>query len=824
MRGDFRSERSIALATILLTVTFAGLMTGPTRAGPLDPCADTGLGAATVDNHVCLNSETIKTVHEDLTTANATELSEANTTFVTFTILDHDRWTVMQGGTGADLLLDPAEWTDPLPAGDLDLNTSTDDQVTRVHLRTPMTTTWKDELNNEGVEVLASRPGNWFVANVSNADTNWTDLAFVDGLEPISTGQMLDDRLVNASGPTKVNAVPWRPTQSLFHDACRALASLGGKTNQAVSGPATGIVAGELEAANLTALAANPAIAWVQPALNGTNETMDNIRSVTGAKDLHKAPDWSDHTGEGVTGMTVAADGVYKHHEELNSSIVHYHDRGRDYAQGCPHDPSSYVEGTVDDTSLDHGTSTFGIIYADGDSNDGEKPISTEREKKLIGMAPNASGVVMEHKRLQRLQQVQAESEHGISFASYSWKYVPNNVKDHAQRPAYTLPSMENDLVVAEAGISVYQSMGNAGPGQAAPAAVAKNAISVGGLYHDDDRNLSNDGWAKQGDEHDRASTGPTMDGRIKPDLVGPYDAVFTTTYVEVMAPNGTTDFKQTSAATPVVAGAGALAEQLYDDGAFLNANEQPTYGTPKPSLVKALLVNSAHTFDLTVDPAKVGPDAQKSENKTEYVDPSNTRHFQGWGQPNVTVLDDPDNEIFTVNETVDLVTGARYTVEYDLPPHAAWLRVTLSWTDPPTPPGQAFQEGEPGARGNTSALVNDLDLEVIAPDDTTYLGNGGMMMDNESEPVGTGLVGYPVTGADRLNNVESVFVNVSDTDTWTTMVKATGVDIDARPSTPAIDQPFGLVIRPIGEPADDGGGGEAAGCCTHDMYHPMWP
>jgi hypothetical protein len=271
--------------------------------------------------------------------------------------------------------------------------------------------------------------------------------------------------------------------------------------------------------------------------------------------------------------------------------------------------------------------------------------------------------------------------------------------------------------------------------------------------------------------------------------------------------------------ANPVVAGAGALVENTYDGGEYLDEDENPTEGSPTPALVKALLINGAHTFNLSKDP----DDIDGAED--DYVNPDNTRHLQGWGQPNVTELADNEFHVYTVDETVNLTTGSRYKVDYDLPDDVEDLdlRVTLTWTDPPAPSGQRLMKDRTDNEANVSALVNDLDLEVEAPNGTTYLGNGGLMSDDRSDPVNSSTVGYPVTDADRVNNVENVFVEDVENEAgiWTTTIKATSILGDAVPSTSAIEQPFGLVIRPMGETADDGGGGSGGGggCCDTEIF-----
>jgi hypothetical protein len=800
MLGEMARLRAATVALALLIVTFVPLIVELSRADTLDPCSGEGLGASTVDNHVCLDAETIKTVNEDMTLENAEETTEGDMTYVSFTIQDHGRWTVMQLATETELSLVPSNWTDPLPAGELDLSSSVDEPLVNVHLSTPMTPYWQDKLEAEGVDVLVDRPGNWVVANVSQADDSWVgNLAFVDGVRELDHEALVDDRLDDASGEVNVTTTAWLPEDDAFEDACKAVLGQGGTINQAQSSPDTSIIAARINASNISALAENSAIAWVQPGFNGTKETMDNIRSVTGAQNLHSPAQDSGYTGEDVTGMVVTSDGMDEQHEELNSSVVHYHDRNRDYFDGCSTGTSGdfvteRLSEAADDDSLDHGSATFGITYADGNHSDGDDPLTDTDEKKIRGMAPNASGVVTEQLRLQRYQQVRDEkASHDLTFASYSWVYTDTSFTH--QTPAYTVPSLENDLIVAHQDTRVFQSMANDGPGQAATSAIAKNAVAVGGLYHKNNANLSDDHWWGDGDG--QASTGPSMDGRIKPDLVGPYDSIITT-----RPGNNTGDFGGTSGATPVVAGAGALVEEMHREGEFMNKTSEASHGPSTPALTKALLVNSAHTFDL--------PD--HSDKEGEFVDVNNTRHVQGWGQPNVSELEEDAASTFVVNGSVNMMTGDRYEVTYDIPDNTVALRVSLAWTDPPTPPVDRFAN----TSADASALVNDLDLEVEAPSGTMYVGNGGLFEDNRSDAANTESVGYPVTGADRVNNVENVFLTDigGETGEWVTTVKASAVPFDMAPGLSEPAQPFGLVVRPLLEVQDDDGSdGGGCGC-----------
>ena len=103
-------------------------------------------------------------------------------------------------------------------------------------------------------------------------------------------------------------------------------------------------------------------------------------------------------------------------------------------------------------------------------------------------------------------------------------------------------------------------------------------------------------------------------------------------------------------------------------------------------------------------------------------------------------------------------------------------FKVTLAWTDFPSTAAAATN------------LVNDLDLELESPLGNIYRGN-----------VFSG--GWSVTGgtADRLNNVENVFVQGPAAGTWT--VRVTGFNVPSGP------QGFALVVddRPGSQDRCDG-------------------
>jgi hypothetical protein len=278
----------------------------------------------------------------------------------------------------------------------------------------------------------------------------------------------------------------------------------------------------------------------------------------------------------------------------------------------------------------------------------------------------------------------------------------------------------------------------------------AKNTLQVGGtrIPTSDDDIIA--GYSLNG---------PTRDGRIKPDLVGP-----------ALVTAGDTDFSDrtnncnvslqggTSWASPSVAGAAALARQYYTDGYYPSGIPTPSDRvTPSAALLKATMIAAARRV----------PYRQTESNGNVETRPVPS-YDQGFGFP---VLDDalyfPGDvlklRVADVPDALGLAAGQSSTV--NLAVHAgAPLKVTLVWTDPPGVPRTVSDA--------TPELVNDLDLRVVAPNGTASFGN---------ELLHPG-------AADRLNNVEVVSIPTPANGNYAITISANRLGFGAR-------QGYALVI-----------------------------
>lgn len=258
------------------------------------------------------------------------------------------------------------------------------------------------------------------------------------------------------------------------------------------------------------------------------------------------------------------------------------------------------------------------------------------------------------------------------------------------------------------------------------------------------------------------SSRGPTDDGRIKPDVVAPgtwilstYSGLHQEGYGDPTNPKngayqsdgwgmpqngGYKYFGGTSMSNPIAAGGATVVRDYY--------NKAKSYTSPTAALVKATLINSA------VDMLDENNDGA---NDNDYAIPN---VHEGWGRINLVAA--TDGSIQYLDQKTGVSTNGTSTSQVNVTTSGP-LKLTVVWSD--------YQSTETA----TANLVNDLDLVVTAPNGTVYRGN-----------VLSG--GWSTTGgsADRVNNVENVYIQSAATGTWTVQVKGFNV-----PNGP---QPFALV------------------------------
>ena len=247
----------------------------------------------------------------------------------------------------------------------------------------------------------------------------------------------------------------------------------------------------------------------------------------------------------------------------------------------------------------------------------------------------------------------------------------------------------------------------------------AKNVIAVGNID-----NTNGSGSNVYTIEH-ASSSGPTADGRIKPELVAGGTGVTSTT------PGNTYGTETgTSMSSPDVTGTLALLAQRY---------RQLYHADPPGVILKTVACISA------TDLGNPGPD-----------------YYYGFGALNGLAADQIlENHYFTTGQRSNGQSG-NLTLS-GIPAGAAQLRVMICWNDYPAAPYAA------------TTLVNNLDLKVTAPGGVVH---HPLILDPTPANVGN----TAVEGVDNLNNIEEVVINNPPAGNYTINVTGTSIPYGPQP------------------------------------------
>lgn len=260
------------------------------------------------------------------------------------------------------------------------------------------------------------------------------------------------------------------------------------------------------------------------------------------------------------------------------------------------------------------------------------------------------------------------------------------------------------------------------------------------------------------------SSRGPTLDGRIKPEVVAPGTNIISTR--SPLANNGNywglydqnyAYSGGTSQACAFVSGVSALVREWFQR--FFKIN-------PSAALMKATLINGA----VELSPGQYGTGPQQE------IGPR-PNPVEGWGRVDIanTLAPPPPITRVFIEERQGLSTTESREYDFTVTNSEVPLVITLAWTDYPASPASA------------RALVNDLDLVVLTP-------NGLLFQGNRRE--------------DRVNNVETLELQVPPPGRY--KISVTGFNVPLGP------QPFALVVsgalagvKPLPRKGDVNGDGQ---------------
>ncbi len=619
-----------------------------------------------------------------------------------------------------------------------------------VQLIGPTHPEWREELERKGAELHGFRQRfNFIVEMDTETKEDVEELDFVNWIGDYHPAYRFDEDLLEKEGDVLLDVQLF---EGLNPDLlAREISQTGAEIISVVRNTITV----EIDAEKIGELAS----------LHGVNSITESVEDYelfnsdatwvtqTNEEDNRKVLD------EGISGegeiITVADSGLYPEHEAFDDEDEEI---GPDHRKIEDHYIPEGGEGDLD-AGWSHGTHVTGTVL-------GDSPTYGEYE--------NEDGNALEARV--NFQDV-SEDGRGISPPDdlYDNFYgEPYDEKDsHVHTNSWGGGSgYGEDAQVADEftwdhkDFNILYAAGNDGDGEETISAQGegKNVFTVGALEN----------HPNEEDMADFSSRGYAEDGRIKPTILHIGEGVMSASGDEDNPdPTGYESMSGTSMSCPGIAGQVGQVRQYYEDGFHTTGTENPGDGfNPSNALVRATLINGAVEVS--------GSGAYNNDNRF----PNND---QGFGRSQLDRAmyfegDDRNTEVFdSWDEGLELDTGESWDMELEVDDPNQELEVTLAWTDPP-----ADQGADP-------TIVNDLDLEVEAPDGTRYVGNAFEGYDpgySESDPTSNPWDGPRDNEYDGLNVEENVLLlpEENGVETGTYEVTVTAHDV------PEESQPFAVV------------------------------
>lgn len=540
----------------------------------------------------------------------------------------------------------------------------------------------------------------------------------------------------------------------------------------------SGIIHAVVDEASLVNLAREDIVRSVHKALPAMNASVNAIRHVTGVEPLFDASTGSGYDGRGVSVLVIDRDRPRDGHAAFGGRLVNL-------------DVNDPPGGGL------HSTPVAGIIGGSGAASFGQTYRGMAPGVQMYWRLNNAGNQLATNPCDIESDLLDAVAR-GATLCNVSLNAVVCETGQTHQFGRYDCTAVVVDGIirtgsVGDAAPAVVWSAGNFGAGgpfcmdgfgSISPPAAAKNITTVGSVN------------ATTLSIVPTSSRGPTLDGRLKPELVAPGEqsgAVVGAAaggpdvggvFNNVSTPRMTSDtaygagFNGTSAAAPVVTGIYALLYQGYRDMFGPDA-------TMQPAILKALACHTALDLGL---PSNAGPDHRYGYGLIQADAAIQALIGNAW----------IDDYLPPLNEELD-PSSRMYTVS--VPPGLDEFKVTLAWDDVP---GEVCYDncvtcetldvgrgsGPPAC--TTPRLVNDLDLTIISPDQATVwgswiiptaVGSAGNPSMRQSASTESGLV------RDIRNNIEQVSILNPVAGEYTIKVAANALTMDG--------QRFALVATP---------------------------
>lgn len=578
------------------------------------------------------------------------------------------------------------------------------------------------------VEIRSTIPPSGFlVQGMQQQIALLTDEPVVVAIHPVPAGLLVNSVLrVVDEGSMMVELLGWKDDELVRHSEPGlglkdSLGDVAAFWMEDAWSPEEGRVWGEIDLADLGSIVQHPSVAGIAP-LPVLELKNDNARSHMGINNV-ESYFVTDLDGSGQT-VAVADSGIDHDHGDFNNRIV-----GR--TSVTPGDSSTA------DPSTGHGTHVACTVLGSGMRSSGTYTgVAPGASLYLQAMEDDDSGALSSYGIHSMLN---SAYNAGARLHTNSWGAGDGHGSYSSQSEDADDRTSTWDQYWSYEGMTVLFAAGNERNDGVSPPGTAKNVITVGG--HKNRYSGSPD------EMYYWSSRGPTDDGRIKPDLVGPGDGVRSCLAQEAenaqsgWSNNWYIEYSGTSMATPAAAGAGALVREY-----LMEVASRPA---PQGALIKALLILGAEDMGVRNIP----------------------NNDEGWGRVNLvnSLLPDSDEGIF-VDDRSRIRSGQTRDYTFDITRGGEPLKVVLTWSD------------YPGSSTSSNQLRNDLNLEVIHPNGgTTYKGN----VFNSGRSIAGGTF-------DSKNNVEVVLLDTAAVGTWTVRVK------DDYHGGSRTYQPYAIAVRGV--------------------------
>jgi subtilisin family serine protease len=212
------------------------------------------------------------------------------------------------------------------------------------------------------------------------------------------------------------------------------------------------------------------------------------------------------------------------------------------------------------------------------------------------------------------------------------------------------------------------------------------------------------------------SSEGPTSDGRLKPDLLGPGYYVWSAkgTFNTSSYHCDEQGLSGTSMATPATAGHAVKVRQYFTSGYYPSGSANASNGfTPAGALIKAMLVHSSRAMDyfmfkdnhFTVEDLGGYPSSVQGYGRFQL---NRVLHFGESSRNPLTLFVKGGARPSDDHYVAFTIPGQFHTYNVTTDASRAPIRVTLCYTD------------APGSTAATSAMINTISLTVTTPSGST--------------------------------------------------------------------------------------------------------